>query len=222
MALDLTRRQGDTWHTNWVLFGSGILSWRRGDLAGAERLLRKSLALADGIGDRWLICLSLEGLAWLEESQGRAQRAVCLMSAAEAQWRVNGGALVHPYRLHRDSSMQRARESLDPTTLDTALAKGAAMSLEEALEFALDRRSGPCGETGLTIRETVIARLIAEGLTSRQIAARLHIAERTAEAHTEHIRAKLGFRSRAQVAAWIVQHDRDQRLREELRAQADI
>jgi sugar lactone lactonase YvrE len=49
---------------------------------------------------------------------------------------------------------------------------------------------------------------VAAGLSNRQIAERLVISERTAEAHVEHIRAKLDCRSRAQVAAWFVETSR--------------
>jgi sugar lactone lactonase YvrE len=53
-----------------------------------------------------------------------------------------------------------------------------------------------------------VAELVTAGLSNRQIAARLVISERTAEAHVEHIRAKLGCRSRAQIAAWFVETTR--------------
>ena len=55
----------------------------------------------------------------------------------------------------------------------------------------------------LSPRELEVARLIAEGLTNPDIAKRLFIAPRTAETHVENVLKKLGFRSRAQVAAWI-------------------
>ncbi|MFL6155332.1 MAG: alpha/beta fold hydrolase [Marmoricola sp.] len=58
--------------------------------------------------------------------------------------------------------------------------------------------------TGLTPRQTEVAALVAEGLTNRELAERLHITERSAESHLERIRLRLGFRSRAQVAAWYV------------------
>ena len=51
----------------------------------------------------------------------------------------------------------------------------------------------------LTRREREIAELVARGLTNRQIAETLVISERTADAHVEHIRTKLGVRSRAQI-----------------------
>jgi non-specific serine/threonine protein kinase len=54
----------------------------------------------------------------------------------------------------------------------------------------------------LTARQQEVARLVAEGLTDRQIAARLVISPRTAESHVEQILARLGVRSRAEIAAW--------------------
>ena len=56
----------------------------------------------------------------------------------------------------------------------------------------------------MTQRQNEVAALVADGLTNRQIADRLHITERSAESHLERIRVRLGFRSRAQVAAWFV------------------
>jgi DNA-binding CsgD family transcriptional regulator/tetratricopeptide (TPR) repeat protein len=55
----------------------------------------------------------------------------------------------------------------------------------------------------LTARERQVVGLVAEGLTNKQIAARLVITERTAESHVEQIRGKLGLHNRAQIAAWF-------------------
>jgi len=49
--------------------------------------------------------------------------------------------------------------------------------------------------------------MVAEGLTNREIAARLFISERTADGHLEHIREKLAVNTRAQVTAWVVRHE---------------
>ena len=57
-------------------------------------------------------------------------------------------------------------------------------------------------------RADLVSELIAGGATNRQIEAALVITERTAANHAQHILAKLGFQSRAQIAAWAV----DQRL----------
>jgi non-specific serine/threonine protein kinase len=47
-----------------------------------------------------------------------------------------------------------------------------------------------------------VAALVARGRTNREIAAALVISERTADAHVQNILNKLGFSSRAQIAAW--------------------
>jgi len=58
----------------------------------------------------------------------------------------------------------------------------------------------------LTGRELEVAELVAAGLTNHSIARRLSVAPRTAEAHVENIRRKLGVHSRAQIAAWVTEH----------------
>lgn len=61
---------------------------------------------------------------------------------------------------------------------------------------------GATGPPELTARELQVAALIAEGLTNSKIAGVLGVASRTVDAHVEHIRNKLGLRSRAQIAVW--------------------
>jgi pimeloyl-ACP methyl ester carboxylesterase/DNA-binding CsgD family transcriptional regulator len=78
-------------------------------------------------------------------------------------------------------------------------AAGLATSVRRFLGLP-PSRSGPAA--ALTVRQQQVARLVAEGLTNRQIAAELVITERSAESHVERIRDRLGFRSRSQLAAW--------------------
>jgi non-specific serine/threonine protein kinase len=89
------------------------------------------------------------------------------------------------------------------------------MTPQQAVRFAGDGgsprpvvrplvRSGRPGR--LTARETQVAAMVADGMTNREIAVTLVIAQRTAETHVENILAKLGFTSRAQIAAWTVGH----------------
>jgi pimeloyl-ACP methyl ester carboxylesterase len=56
----------------------------------------------------------------------------------------------------------------------------------------------------LTGRQLEVAALVAQGMSNRQIAERLVITERSAESHVERILARLGFRSRTQIATWYV------------------
>ena len=55
----------------------------------------------------------------------------------------------------------------------------------------------------LTPREHEVALLVAQGLSNRAVAERLSIGERTVETHVSHLLAKLGFHTRAQIAAWV-------------------
>jgi DNA-binding NarL/FixJ family response regulator len=66
---------------------------------------------------------------------------------------------------------------------------------------------GPGGP--LTAREVQIAGLLARGLSNREVAAELVISQATVARHVANILTKLGFSSRAQVAAWVVRHGVD-------------
>ena len=60
------------------------------------------------------------------------------------------------------------------------------------------------GPAILSTRQREVALLVAAGLVNREIGLALRIGERTVESHVQHILNKLGFRSRAQIAAWAV------------------
>jgi DNA-binding NarL/FixJ family response regulator len=65
------------------------------------------------------------------------------------------------------------------------------------------RQEGPAG---LTAREVEVLRLLALGLSNKQIAARLVIAAKTVGNHTEHIYTKIGATSRAAAGLFAMQH----------------
>ena len=78
--------------------------------------------------------------------------------------------------------------------------------LNPILAFLGDRHRVRSASRDLSRREREVAAIVAQGLTNAEIARQLGVTERTAESHVEHIRNKLGFTSRAQIAAWAVQH----------------
>src|SRR5256885_6607218 len=59
----------------------------------------------------------------------------------------------------------------------------------------------------LSRREHEVARLVADGLSNRDIAGRLYLSERTVDNHVHHILDKLGFDSRVQVATWLARNE---------------
>ena len=119
---------------------------------------------------------------------------------------------------HRDCERQ-ARQALGETAFQAACHRGLDLPAEDALAYALqqppDKPPAPAVSAGapLTPRELQVARLVAGGRSNKEVAAQLVISQRTAEGHVERILAKLGFTSRAQVAAWVAasQPDDDRR-----------
>src|ERR1700686_1824849 len=101
---------------------------------------------------------------------------------------------------------------------EQAWSHGRRFDLQSAIDFALDEQPVPDPFTGesdpetavdagpLSRRQREVATLVAAGLTNREIAERLFIAERSAEGQVERIRNKLGVRSRTEVATWAVEH----------------
>lgn len=87
-----------------------------------------------------------------------------------------------------------------------AAARVAARPLLEAAALVasrLDDYDAPQPWSPLTLRELEVARLVARGLTNREIAEELRITARTAGAHLEHIRSKLGASRRSEIATWV-------------------
>jgi non-specific serine/threonine protein kinase len=104
----------------------------------------------------------------------------------------------------------RARGTLGHKAFEAAYQRGKQVSFDAAVAYALGEHSaaqpalaGRVKHELLTRREQEVAELIARGMSNKQIADSMVIAQRTAESHIEHILTKLGFTSRTQIAAWI-------------------
>jgi DNA-binding CsgD family transcriptional regulator len=67
------------------------------------------------------------------------------------------------------------------------------------------RQAAKRAHAGLTARECEIAALVAAGRSNREIGAALFISERTVTTHITNILGKLGYATRAQIAAWAVE-----------------
>ena len=104
------------------------------------------------------------------------------------------GAGAHGYVL-KDTPQDRLLEAIQVVN-----AKGRYFPADIA-----SRLAARMARSNLTPREHQVLQLVAKGLTNKEIAERLVIADRTAEAHVTHLLAKLGLRSRAQVAVWATE-----------------
>lgn len=86
----------------------------------------------------------------------------------------------------------------------------ATISSEELSAAGGRRHRSPEDRDLLTAQEAKVAHRAVEGLTSRDIAAQLHVAPRTIETHLERIYAKLGVHSRRELRRRLESHPRDQ------------
>ena len=68
----------------------------------------------------------------------------------------------------------------------------------------LDRGTGEAPEDPLSFRESEVLKLIAEGMTSREIAGVLHISDKTVERHRSNILDKLGLRDRVALTRYAI------------------
>ncbi|MET9022956.1 LuxR C-terminal-related transcriptional regulator [Actinopolymorpha sp. NPDC004070] len=212
-ALSLCAAAGDIWHRAYVLLALGIEVWREGDVARATALERESLRYNQRLDDQVGVALNLQVLALAAASAGQPARAAGLFGALDTLSRALGVSLTGYTYLseYQDRCVRELRATLGEDAYAKAFAEGAERGYDHAVATALqeepDRRgvrSTP-GKSPLTRREREIADLIAQGRTNRQIASALVIAQRTAESHVENILVKLGFTSRAQVAAWTAE-----------------
>lgn len=136
-----------------------------------------------------------EAVADLRAAVVDADRAGARGFAAEARYHLAKALVARGGRGDADDAASSAREADQAAR---SLGMSAYVERTGALTAMLGtNRAGP-----LSARELEVARLVAEGLTNRQIAERLVISERTAQNHVQHILTKLGFTARSQIAAW--------------------
>jgi DNA-binding NarL/FixJ family response regulator len=97
-------------------------------------------------------------------------------------------------------------DSLAGAIPERELADNFAAKAALHLPAALRGRTGRNHIDGLTAREADVAKLIANGMTNREIADELVLGVRTIESHVANAMAKLGFTTRSQLAAWAAEH----------------
>jgi predicted ATPase/DNA-binding SARP family transcriptional activator len=133
----LLRSLGDTANIARSLFNLGAVDLMLGVNGAAASRFRESLDLARAAQDKEDLAWCLEGFAALSATSGDWQRAASLVGAADTLLRQIG-ADFKPFerRLH-ESTVADVRGRLDPAAFHEAMARGASMSLAEALDLAM-------------------------------------------------------------------------------------
>jgi len=215
-ACALCQRHGEQWARAYTVCVLAMVEWTRGNVARASSHIKDSLQVMRAFNDIFGTVLVIENLAWIEDTAGECERAAVLLGMAQHLWPLFGGHPLFgsPHHLAAHEACERhARRALGDRAFQTAFDRGAALDLEQAIAYALGDKPAPAtpapaatdtARTPLTKREHQVADLVAQGLSNKDIAARLVIAQRTAEGHVEHILAKLGLTKRTQLAAWVI------------------
>ncbi len=218
-GLALARSMNDRELMTRCLMNLGATAISRSDPPRAKALLAESLGLARELNDWYLIGNAIQGLAVVASTEGDFARAARLYGAAEAIHEPHG-LTYSPHAVTDQTIIGRSivtiLTGLGRDAFGSAWAEGRRMPLDLVVDYGLGRlalptpplRASPKPDGGpepspLTPREREVAGLVAQGLSNREIGKTLVISERTVDAHVQHILNKLGFNSRAQIAAWV-------------------
>lgn len=199
----------------------------RGELALARNDADYALKIADHLLAIAPQCTAESDIPAVAKLRGEAMAAQGLASAEVSLQTAAQGAVsrgMQPLRLQIEIRLaqlhaaaghnQQAQQATETArmiieTIAASLADQSIAMLFRARELALlpaqSTTPKPAPDNGLTRRERDVALLIAHGRTNREIAEDLYIGERTVETHVSNILGKLGFSSRVQIAAWVVE-----------------
>lgn len=203
-----SEEHGDQWARSYAVWGRGLVSFHAGELEEAETSLLRSIEMKRPFHDLLGLALALDALAWVLAAKGQALPAARLVGAASWLWSTFGTDLFGSefFTAQRAQCEAAARQALGDPAYVEAVGQGASASLDDTLGELVDNEPAQPAprrtKSLLTRREQEVAALVAEGLTNQEIADRLVISTRTAEAHVEHVLRKMDFRSRSQIATW--------------------
>ncbi|MBJ7600528.1 MAG: hypothetical protein DLM67_24930 [Candidatus Nephthysia bennettiae] len=202
------------------------LELRRDDLASAGRAARRLLSLEEACSSNEIRAMGRLAVARIANHEGDHRAAIDDLETALT-------LLVHRERplLTAEVRLELARALApagDPTAafveaeaaLTTFQRLGVVPRISAGQEVLAALSSSRGGEAAapapprlraaerLTRREVEVARLVAEGLTNREVADRLFLSVRTVETHVDRVLGKLDFHTRTQLAGWVQQGGR--------------
>ncbi len=210
-GLEKSKARGELWLRSLLLNSMSQASWQQGETRPAEALAREGASCCHALDDRAGLAILVETLAWMAAEQAAHGRAAVLLGFAQRARDASSLPLMEPNRPQHAQSVALVVQGLGQKSFDAAFKRGQAMTLDEGVAFAVADKQrpqpAPAVKTDphavLTRRQLEIARLIADDLTNRQIAARLFLSERTVETHVTNILNKLGLGSRIQLSRWM-------------------
>ena len=206
----LSREAGDQYQIEAMLRNLGMIGMMTGDTNAAKPPYVEALRVARHIDNRLAQYYGLATLGWHAANSGQPRVAAQLLGAAETLAMQTGADIMGPSVPLLGQAKESTIAALGASAYDREFNVGKQLSRETALQLALGELDGVGTEPAdgfvagpLAKREVEVGRLVAEGLSNKQIGARLFISDRTVATHVSNIMNKLGLNSRAQIAVWM-------------------
>lgn len=200
-GLSYCERVGDVWGRAYMWCLLALIADREGSHADAVQRVRESVDVMAKFGDRVGLALCVQLLAAFSARHGEASSVTQLEDIVERSTLARPPVPLPELTRGRPQRIGPAAPLPDDLSLSVMLSR-----IIDGDDSPLDEPARVESSGVLSARETEIAALVAEGLGNPAIAARLVLSRRTVEGHVQRILAKLGFRSRSQIAVWATQH----------------
>jgi hypothetical protein len=137
LMLDLHREMGDQLSVTGHQTAMAHVARRRGNYPEALALYRETLPDWQKMGHRGAVTHQLECFAFIAKAQEQGERAVKLMSAAEALRQASSSARTPQEQIEYDRELADLRAGMDEKTFDLLWAEGQSMSMDQAVDFAM-------------------------------------------------------------------------------------
>lgn len=181
-----------------------------GEVDRAQRDAHDALAIAAETKAYLAVPDVLECLAGLAADSGSSPEAARLFGAAAAARERTGQVRFQIYDVGYSTAVAALRKALGSSAFDADWAAGTALSTAEAIGYARrghrERKRPSRGWVSLTPTELDVVQLVGDGLSNKDIAARLFVSPRTVQTHLTHVYAKLGVTSRVQLVQEAARH----------------
>ena len=191
----------DRWSQGAANLYLGILAESSADAQGASSYFREAVECQHPYGDSTLLPVALLGQASVLTRRDPAT-ALQVVAAAWAVRARNGGEFA-PFYLAFAERIRAAAAARVASDTDRLWINGSRLTADDAIALAFGTtRPRTSHALGISTREADVVRLVAEGLSNKEIAGRLHLSVRTVESHVRHMLTKTGLVNRTQLAAW--------------------
>jgi predicted ATPase len=167
-GLALSQRSGELWIRGYLLNYLAQANWLRGDQERGEALAREAVMCKQALDDRHGLAIALETLAWMAAEAGQHERAACLLGSAERVRDEVSAAVMELFRPQHERTVATTLRKLGRMAFDAAFTRGQAMTISQAVAFAVEGKQPPKPAPALkpkpravlTGRQLEIARLV--------------------------------------------------------------